>query len=415
MLNSITLLGSSSGRNAGDAALMSAIMDTVDSACKSELLYEIPTIKPKFVTDTYKNNVRPISMMPWNFSLKMLGLPTYRSVMRTDLSLIFDAILFDRALYNPLFNFLSTLSLLLPKAKRQGKKMGFFNVGTGPVTTQRGKEMLRDLANIMDFITVRDIDSYNILRDIGVTNPRLLIGADAALNVSSANEKRVQEILENLGLSSAKEILAVNINAYLNTWAEPREKALTREEFLTIYASALNRVLKKLHVPLLVVSTQHHDVDISQELISRLRYPGKIAFLSNVDYNHFEIKGVLAKVSLLFAMRLHAMILASSELTPIFGLSYQPKVDHYFKSVGLSDHTLQFSQFSEDSVAERLEQAWRDRSVIAEKLRTHIPRQKQEARKAASLVSAIYKNEDLDRAILTLTATPPQDSFAAGK
>ncbi len=45
MINSITLLGSSSGRNAGDAALIAGIIDSVDAACGKEVLWEIPTIK----------------------------------------------------------------------------------------------------------------------------------------------------------------------------------------------------------------------------------------------------------------------------------------------------------------------------------------------------------------------------------
>ncbi|GAI06544.1 unnamed protein product, partial [marine sediment metagenome] len=59
----------------------------------------------------------------------MLGLPTFLSVARTDMTIIFDAILFDRALYNPLFNFLSTLYFLIPFAKRKGKKIVYYNVG----------------------------------------------------------------------------------------------------------------------------------------------------------------------------------------------------------------------------------------------------------------------------------------------
>lgn len=110
-IESITLLGSSSGRNAGDAALVGTIMDSIDLACGERLLYEIPSIKPDFIYRSYKNRVRAIGMWPWNLSIKMLGVPTYRSIMRTDLSLVFDAVLFDRSLYNPAFNYLSSLYL----------------------------------------------------------------------------------------------------------------------------------------------------------------------------------------------------------------------------------------------------------------------------------------------------------------
>ncbi|MBN8550415.1 MAG: polysaccharide pyruvyl transferase family protein, partial [Deltaproteobacteria bacterium] len=192
MINSLTLLGSSSGRNAGDAALIAGIMDSVDESCGRKLVYEIPTIKPSFIRNNYHNQTQPIGMLPWNLSVKMLGVPTYRSIMRTDLSLVFDAILFDRSLYNPLFNFLSTLALLLPRAKRAGKRMGFFNVSAGPVTTPAGREMLRRVASLMDFVTVRDQNSYDLLRNIGVVDQPILITADAALTMRPASEERVQ-------------------------------------------------------------------------------------------------------------------------------------------------------------------------------------------------------------------------------
>ncbi|HQH28422.1 MAG TPA: polysaccharide pyruvyl transferase family protein, partial [Oligoflexia bacterium] len=265
MLKSITLLGSSSGRNAGDAALLSAIMDSVDRSCGTRLLYEIPTIKPGFIRNNYNNRVQPISMLPWHASVKMFGVPTCRSIMRTDLSLIFDAILFDRALYNPLFNFLSTLYLLLPRAKRRGKKIACFNVGTGPVTTPAGQRMLRELAEIMEFITVRDQSSLDILKDIGVKNERLILTADAALNVAPCDEERIRQIFSQLKLNPEQEILGININSYIDTWAGPDHQPMGKAKFLTEYAAALSRAARKLHVPLLFVCSQHNDVAITKE------------------------------------------------------------------------------------------------------------------------------------------------------
>ena len=128
MIRSISLLGSSSGRNAGDAALLSGIMDSIDSRLGRRLVYEIPTIRPNYVWHNYNNKVRPVSMLPWSLSVKMAGIPTVASILRSDLTMVFDAILFDKQLYNPLFNYLSTINFLLPLAKKFNKKLGFYNV-----------------------------------------------------------------------------------------------------------------------------------------------------------------------------------------------------------------------------------------------------------------------------------------------
>ncbi len=410
----MTLLGSSSGRNAGDAALMSGIMDSCDEACGKKIVYEIPTINPSFVRKTYQNKVKPISMMPWDLSIKMLGLPTYRSVTRTNLSVIFDAILFDRALYNPLFNFLSTLHYLLPKAKKAGAKLAFFDVGIGPIDTRRGSEMLLELSETMDFITVRDEDSYNILKDIGVKNPRMLLAADAALLVKASDEARIDQIIEKLNFSGEKEILAVNINAYLNTWARPKRPTIAREHFLNCYAEAIKRIHSETGCSVLLVSTQHHDHEITEALLKKISaVVKKCGHLSNREYNHFEIKGVLNRSSLLFAMRLHSMILASSGYTPIIGLAYQPKIHHYFSTLGLNGFDTGFDNFGADMLYQQLKHGWENRAEIRSRLEERIPALRERAKNAARLVAALNQGKELDSFILSMQERNEEDSPGA--
>ena len=119
-MKKITVLGNFSGRNAGDAAILGCLLQDVATLYKDVQFY-IPTINTKFVAESYREfDVKPISLLPWNFSVKIFGLPVFRTALKSDLILVTDAILFDRKLYNPLFNYLWTLSILLPKAKAKG-------------------------------------------------------------------------------------------------------------------------------------------------------------------------------------------------------------------------------------------------------------------------------------------------------
>lgn len=395
MINSISLLGSSSGRNAGDAALIAGIMDCIDAACARPLRYEIPTIKPQFVKNNYANHVVPIGMMPWHASVKMLGVPTLRSILRTDLTLVFDAILFDRALYNPLFNYLSTLRVLLPLAKRAGKRMGFFNVSAGPVTTRAGREMLRAVSELMDFITVRDENSASLLREIGVQGKQIIVTADAALTMRSASPERVAQIWRELGFEPEASVLGINVSAYLDSWSGSSRQPMGREEFLRSYSQALNSVVKQLGVPVLFVSTQHHDEPLTKELMQRLTVPVPKALLSNRVYSPYDIRGALEKVQLLFGMRLHATILASAGLTPILALPHQPKVSHYFSTLGLDRYVLTFDDYSEQNLMQHLLRGWEERGRIREQLKVAIPRSRERAYSAAELVAALSSSDGI--------------------
>jgi polysaccharide pyruvyl transferase WcaK-like protein len=118
------------------------------------------------------------------------------------------------------------------------------------------------------------------------------------------------------------------------------------------------------------------------------------------------MKGVLRRISLLFGMRLHSMILASSELTPVIGLAYQPKVHHYFRAMQIPERSLGFEHFDEDRAAEHVRAGWRDRQSLKQHLHRRIPVLQAEALKPARLIAALDRGEDLDSAFARISASP---------
>jgi polysaccharide pyruvyl transferase WcaK-like protein len=401
-INSITILGSSSGRNAGDAALLSGIMDCIDTACARRMLYEIPTYRPPYIWNNYENKVRPISMLPWHGTVGMLGVPTFNSVRRSKVTIIYDAMLFDRKLFNPLTNYMSTAWLYLKHLRAKGSLVGFFNVGAGPVTTPWGKKMLKELAELADFITVREIDSYNLLRDMGTDEDKMLITADNAIPVRPSSPQKTQEIFASLGMSPDKEILAININSYLNSWTGLGQPNLNADSFIATYAAALNRFLKEVSVPVLFVATQHSDVPVTERLMRAIEAPNGKALFSNVNYNHHDVKGVLERVSMLFGMRLHANILATSAMTPAVALVFQQKVKSYFDLLGLPKNLISFADFSEEALLNHLRYGWSNRAEIRQRLEKVIPVLTKETAKSAEIIAAIDRGDDIRATIRRL-------------
>ena len=390
MIETVCLLGSAAGRNAGDAALMSGIMEAVDLRLQRQLLYRIPTLFPKFVEENYKNcRVEAVNVMPWTGSVKLFGLPTLRAVTTSDLSLVFDAVLFDRSLFNPMFNFLSSLYFLLPAAKKAGRKVGLYNCGVGPISSDLGAKMLKRVCDCCDFITVREEGSAEILRHIGVPEKNFKVTADAALNAPGVSESEIEKIIRQIGLDPEQEILAVNINKYLNTWSEQSDKSLSITEFLDLVAAAINLLCRDVKAQLLLVSTYHGDIELTEALRQRLRVTQPVAAIDNKTYDHYQIKGVLSRVSLLFAMRLHAMILASSSGTPIAGLAYQPKCRYYFDQLGISEACTDFRDFTSDRLADFIGRNWQRREETRKILAREMPMLQKKAMIAADYVAEL--------------------------
>lgn len=403
-INSITILGSSSGRNAGDAALLSGIMDCIDNACGERMLYEIPTYRPDYIWYNYQNRVRPISMLPWHGTVGMLGVPTFNSIRRSKLTIIYDAMLFDRKLWNPLTNYMSSAWAYLKHLRAKGSLVGFYNVGAGPVTTDWGKRMLRELAELADFITVREYDSYQLLQSMGIDEDKMLITADNAIPVRPSSDDKVQEIFRELNMPFGSEVLAININSYLNSWAGLGQQTLTADSFIKTYAAALNRFLSEVSVPVLFVATQHSDVPVTQRLLDATNAPRGKALFANVRYNHHDVKGVLGHVSMLFGMRLHANILATSAMTPAVALVFQQKVKSYFDLLGLPENVMSFADFSEEALLNQLRYGWSKRQEIKQQLSKVVPLLSKETARSAEIVAAINRGEDFRAVLRSLKA-----------
>ena len=385
-VKSITLLGSSSGRNAGDAALLNSIMADLKKL-DPNLRFEIPTINPSFIIKSFsKYNAKPISMLPWHFSIKMLGFPTFFSVSRTDMTIIFDAILFDRALYNPLFNFLSTLYFLVPFAKRKGKKIVYYNVGIGPISTNMGKRMLKKISNMVDLITVRDSQSIQILRSLKIPEYKIILTADAALNNTPCSEANAEKILSLEEIEKGKPLLGFNINAYIDTWVKTEKEPINKIIFLKDIASVLDKVIEDLNVNVIFFATQHMDIPIISKVIDYIKNKDKVNLITNKKYSNQEIMGLLGKMELFVGMRLHSLILASAMHTPILGLIYQDKVRNYLKELNLEEQRLEFSDFNVENLLDVIKRSWYEREEIKKHLSIRIEKLKKKAKETPRMV-----------------------------
>ncbi len=386
-MKKICVLGNFSGRNMGDAAILGGLLEDV-SARYPETRFIIPTIKPSFVTKTYSRyNVKAVSLMPWNLSLKILGVPILTSTLRSDIILVTDAILFDRRLYDPTHNYLLTLSYVLPLAHRRGIPIILYNMSLGPVKTRVGRSRLRRVLECCNLIITRDAESLDLARRFGVEEGRLRLGADCALNIAPSGDERLTEIMRREQFwTDGKPIVGFNINSYLDTDVRDGGKGVDRDYVLRVMSAVIDKTISTFDVNALLVITQPMDTAISTELMSRVRYAGRVKSISNREYSHSDLAAVLSRCAIVTAMRTHCLILASAMGTPVVGIVSYPKNRGYLRSIDMGDRLLEFDAFTEESLWRLVERTWRDRDGLHRRLRPAIEKEKERARRSAELL-----------------------------
>ncbi len=387
----ITLLGNNSGRNLGDMAIMSSILESLSRRLPNAEFY-VPSIKPEWTEKHYggRYNVKAIDVMPWTGSIRLLGLPTLWCLAKSDCALICDGIIFGKKLFNPAFNYLITLVFLVPLAKLLGCKMVCYSTGIGPFPSWISKLLAKWTINGCDLVMMRERDSEALCKEIGVTQPIELTGDAAFINPVSSEDTAV-EITRSIGLDPGKPMLAINATSYLDTWLTPEQRLKDPHSFLKVVAEGIKKAqesVKERFQPL-VVCTHPMDEATCQELAKLVDG----AILTNTTYLSHDIQAVIRRCGLLVGMRFHSIVLASSVETPVVGLIYAPKVRGYLRLLKCEDYGLELAQVTPETLSETLVKAWDNRAALQEQQRPTIRDLKAGAEHAADLLVHRYYGE----------------------
>jgi polysaccharide pyruvyl transferase WcaK-like protein len=236
----ITVLGNFSGRNAGDNAILgNLVRDITREIPEAEFL--VPTLSKNAVRNICRGfNVRPMGLMPWHGALKIFGLATLRAMLRTDCVLITDNILFDKKLFNPVFNYLSTIALLAPLSRRRGIPVILYNASVGPVTTVAGANALRRVLKDSPIAVLRDRASIDLIARIVDPPPRMILAADCALGTEVPAMDTLTALARQLGVTNdGRARLGLNVNVYVDAW-KVAGRSVDSSSFVTQIASVFD-------------------------------------------------------------------------------------------------------------------------------------------------------------------------------
>ncbi|MBN1464588.1 polysaccharide pyruvyl transferase family protein [candidate division KSB1 bacterium] len=391
-MKKIAVIGNNSGRNAGDAAILGCLLTDIAARYK-RVEFLVPTINPAFVRHSFeKFGVKPVSLLPWNGSVKIFGIPTLRTVLRSNLVLVTDAILFDRKLYNPLYNYLWTLSKILPMAKKRRIPIVLYNSSLGPVRTDAGKKALQWIVDCADALILRDQASVELLEKLNLTHPNIIEGADCALNAEASGEKRFEEVKRSERLfETGKSVIGFNVNSYVDAFVKGDGSAFGRDNLVELYAETVDRVIAALDVDVIFVETQHMDMGIASQVLQRVKTKERIRLVTNKKYSYQDICAILKRMELFVGMRTHSLILSSAMGVVPVGINTYPKNRGFMRTIGMQDNLIDFSDLSLEKYLELIVRSYENRDALKNKMVPLLVKEKAKARAAAHHLRSLLR------------------------
>ncbi|WP_295588138.1 polysaccharide pyruvyl transferase CsaB [uncultured Oscillibacter sp.] len=326
----VVICGAYGRGNAGDDAILEAILQEMRSI-DPDMPITVLSKDPKSTRLTYRvQAVHRSSFLAWHKAMHHA-----RLYINGGGSLIQD-VTSRRSLWFYLYN--------IRAAKRAGCKVQMYGCGIGPVTRDSHRRLAAKVLNAnVDVITLREPDSREELRRMGVTVPRILLTADPALTLRRASDAEVDSVLLRAGIPPRGKYLCFA----LRQWKGFDEKA-------GVFTAAARYAYETYGLtPVFTAVEKHLDPLAGRKAAQGLTVPHY--FLDDAG-GAGTIIGALSRMEVVVSMRLHALIFAASQGIPLVGVVYDPKVSSFLKYMG-QELFVDLASVTEASLCRMIDQA----------------------------------------------------------
>lgn len=314
--------------NAGDDAILEAI------------LQEMRSIDPDMPVTVLSKDPRSTRLAYRVRSVSRIDVPAwYRAMRHARLyingggSLIQD-VTSRRSLWFYLHN--------IRTAKHCGCRVQMYGCGIGPVTRESHRRLAaRVLNSCVDVITLREPDSLEELRAMGVAKPEILLTADPALTLRSAAADETDSVLLRAGIPPHGRYICFA----LRRWKGFEDKA-------PLFGKAAQYAYDAHGLtPVFVAVEKHLDPGAGQLAARGLKAPHY--FLDDAG-SAGTIIGVLSRMEVVVSMRLHALIFAAGQGIPLAGVVYDPKVSSFLRYIG-QEQFVDLQALTEENLREMID------------------------------------------------------------
>ena len=229
-------------------------------------------------------------------------------------------------------------------AKRRGNQVMMYGCGIGPVIREGHRKLSAKVMNrYVDAITLREPDSLQKLREMGVTRPEIHLSADPAVTMPPAPAELVDSAMLSNGVPTQGKYLCVA----LRNWPGFEEK-------LPMICRSAEWASRELGLtPVFLAVEKLQDPEVARRAAGMLSVPCYVIADPGAPA---VIAGILSRMAAVVSMRLHALIFSAGQGVPLVGIVYDPKVSAFLKYIG-QDNYMELEDVTEQRLTEAIRTA----------------------------------------------------------
>ncbi len=220
--------------------------------------------------------------------------------------------------------------------------------GIGPVKRRINKRIIKSVLTKVNLIMVRDDQSRIFLEEIGIEK-ELVVVTDPAFLLSP--EELPEDMVKKYQLNSVPEIInGMTIGIVIRNCPEIRKDY---QKITLQIAKIADYLITEYQAKIIFLPFQKkQDWPLLQDIVKQMDYSNFHCF--DQEVTPAQILSLVSRLSLIIAMRFHAIIFATINNVPFIALSYDPKISNYVNSLGLTELLLNLNQLTLTEIDNKL-------------------------------------------------------------
>ncbi|MER6026180.1 polysaccharide pyruvyl transferase family protein [Streptomyces sp. NPDC001851] len=306
----VGVLGSYGGRNVGDEAILTALLDRV-RAGRPQTRFVVFSRNP-----VHTHRVHPdVEVVGWEGVCRERISAHLRRL--SVLVLGGGGILYDTEARRYL--------RMARTAQELGVPVFTYAVGAGPLTDEADCAWVRQVLSDAAEVTVRDEESRLVLEEAGLARP-ISVTADPALLLVPGDTGG--ELLRAEAVPDRVRLVGMSVR-------EPGRAAehLDEDGYHQLLASVGDFLVHRLDAHIVFVSMERGDIRHAHAVVSRMASADRCTVLRG-DYAPQQVLDIVTQLDLAVGMRLHFLVFAALSGIPLLPLPYAGKVFDFAQQIG---------------------------------------------------------------------------------
>jgi len=219
----------------------------------------------------------------------------------------------------------------------------------------------------VDLITLREMISYDNLKENHFDLSKVYVTADLAFLMSSVSPERINEIRKKEGIPNKISLIGMTVSQvmFLNSFPEIENIQQKYIKYTLLMSNLVDYMIEEFGSTIIIIShvigptNKQDDRIIAQDIYKNIKNKEHVKIIIN-EYNASELKGLIGQFDLFIGQRMHSVIAAMSMKVPAILISNKsPRTDGIIGDMlGQDRWILDIEKADIDIFKSRIKEAW---------------------------------------------------------